>query len=330
MTPKEPVMKLLSLTAVWLSLVATAVAAEPIVTLEKQGNTVEVKIDGRPFTTYHFADSQQKPYFFPVLAEDGTSIVRPLAKPEEEAKKPKGAKIDHPHHKGIWFSIDEVNGIRYWAELGKIKNVKVELLDSGKNPAKLRTTNHWLGKNGQPVLIEKTDISIYAGRLMQFDFNLTAGDEKVIFDDTKEGLFGIRVADSICEKPKQPIADKKSGGHITNAEGLKGMAACWGLESKWVDYYGPVNDKTFGVAIFDNPRNFRHSRFHCRDYGLFTISPFGQSAYTNNKLPPDPYILESGKTARLQYGLYVHDGDQEQGKVAEAYQQYLHVAGTSN
>ena len=314
--------------AAWFGLTAVASAADPTVTLEKHGSEVEIKIGGRPFTTYHFDKSQAKPYFFPVLAEDGTSIVRPLANSteEKEAKKPKSERVDHPHHKGIWFAIDEVNGNRFWAEKATIQNVSVELIDSGKNPAKLRAVNHWLGKDGKPVLIETTEVTIHGNRLMEFDFRLTAGEQKVTFDDTKEGLFGIRVADTICEKPKQKIVDRRAGGHIVNAEGKKGMAEAWGLESKWVDYFGPVNDKTYGVTVFDNPHNFRRSRHHVRDYGLYSVSPFGQSAYTNNKLPPDPFILESGKTARLRYGLFVHNGDQEQGKVAEAYQHYLQTS----
>lgn len=320
-------MKVLSVAMAWLSLVTVALAADHVVTLDKQGTTVEVKIDGKPFTTYHFAETQAKPYFYPVLADDGTSIVRPLVNMAEEEKKPKGKRLDHPHHKGIWNSIDEVNGIRYWAELGKIQSISVEIIDSGKNPAKLRTTNHWVGKDGKPVLIETANITIFGDRLMEFDFQFTAGEQKVTFEDTKEGMFGIRLADTICEKPKQQIVGKKAGGQIVNAEGRKGMKEAWGLESKWVDYFGPIGDKTYGVAIFDNPHNFRKSRFHCRDYGLFTLSPFGQASYTNNKLPPDPFVLEPGKSIRLQYGLYVHDGDQEQGKVSEGYQKYLHAAG---
>lgn len=296
--------------AAWLVLVSAAWAAEPGVTLEKQGDHLDIKIDGRLFTTYHFDKSQAKPYFHPVLAADGTSIVRGLEKPE-----------DHPHHKGIWFSIDEVNGIRYWAEKGKIQNQRVEVLSTGKNPAQFVAVNHWLGKQpGEIELIETARVTIHANRLMQFDFSLTAPGKKVTFDDTKEGLFGIRVANTLREKGQ---------GHLVNAEGNRGMKACWGLESKWVDYFGPVQGKTYGVAIFDNPANFRRSRFHCRDYGLFTLSPFGQSAYTNGKLPPHPFILggtNPHETVRLQYGLYVHNGNEQAGQVADAYQHYLHLS----
>ena len=76
--------------------------AEPVVKLEPLTDAVLVRIDGQEFTTLRTAKTQPKPYFFPVRAADGISIVRPLEKPE-----------DHPHHKGAWCSIDEVNGIKF-------------------------------------------------------------------------------------------------------------------------------------------------------------------------------------------------------------------------
>ncbi len=282
---------------------ANSALAEPKVELIKRENAVEVKIDGREFTVLNVDKRQAKPFFSPVLAADGAIITRGLENPE-----------DHPHHKGIWCSIDEVNGIKFWAEQGKIDNQSVELVSASGNPARLRLINHWLDKEGKPLVIERTSVAIFANRLIACDIQFTAGEKPVTFDDTKEGLFGLRVANSLRGK---------EGGKIVNAEGKQGEKECWGRESKWVDYYGSVGGKTYGVALFDDPHNFRKSRFHVRDYGLFTLSPFGQHAYTNGQLPPDPLVLEPGKSVTLRYGLYVHDGDTSQGQVAEAYEGYL-------
>lgn len=284
-------------------------SAADAVQLSREGDVVSVTIDGREFTSLRTSRTQPKPYFFPVRTADGVNIVRPLENPE-----------DHPHHKGIWCSIDEVNEIKFWAEKGKIENHSLEITVPSGNPARLKIVNHWLGSDGKPVLIETVRCAIFTNRLMVYDAELQAGALPVTFGDTKEGLFGIRVANSLRGK---------EGGRITNAEGKQGEKECWGLPSKWVDYSGIVEGKTKGVALLDHPENFRASRFHVRDYGLFTLSPFGQSAYSNGQLPPDPLRLEPGQKIRLRYGLYVHDGDMLQGNIPAIYAQFLKATDTS-
>jgi hypothetical protein len=286
---------------------APAFADSKSVELKKKDNAVEVTIDGKEFTVFHFDKSQQKPFLSPVRAADGALISRGLDNPE-----------DHPHHKGIWCSIDEVNGIKFWAEKGKIENQSVELTSSSGSPAKIKIVNHWLGDDNQPLIVETTEIGIFPNRLIAYDIRFAAAEKPVTFDDTKEGMFGIRVANTLRGK---------EGGQIVNAEGLHGEKECWGQESKWVDYFGKVDGKLYGVTLIDHPQNFRKSRFHVRDYGLFTLSPFGQHAYTNGKLPPDPLVLDPGKSVRLRYGLYVHEGDSEQGRVPETYEFYLKNSG---
>lgn len=290
-------------TVLGVLLVPALSAAADTVRLEKKTDAIAVTIGGKDFTTYNTAKSQPKPYFWPVLAADGVNITRSLEKPE-----------DHPHHKGIWCAIDEVNHLRFWAEKAKIENASVEIVKAEGNPAQLRVVNHWLGTENLPILKEAVLISIHANRRIDYDIEFTAGDKPVTFEDTKEGLFGIRMANSLREK---------QGGTISNAEGMKGMKECWGKESKWVDYVGQIDGKSYGVSLFDDPKNFRKSRFHVRDYGLFTLSPFGQKAYTNGELSDDPLTLQPGKSIRLRYGLYIHEGDAQQAHVTEAYEAFV-------
>ena len=293
---------------VFLFAAPTLARAEPgTVELQKHDNVVEIKIDGKEFTVLHVDKSQAKPFFYPVRAADGAVVCRQLENPE-----------DHPHHKGIWCSIDEVNGIKFWAEKGKIENHSVELVAAAGNPAKIRLVNHWLGEDGKALVVETVAVSIFSNRLIAYDAQFTAGEKPVTFDDTKEGLFGIRVANSMRSKV---------GGQIVNAEGLHGAEECWGKESRWVDYFGTIDGKIYGVTLIDHPQNFRKSRYHVRDYGLFTVSPFGQSAYTNGKLPAKPLTIEPGKSIRLRYGLSIHSGDTEQGMVPATYEFYLKNSG---
>jgi hypothetical protein len=289
--------------------VSTVVRADDVVTLECKDKVVDARIGGQEFVTYNFASTLPKPYFSPVRAADGTIVTRGLDKPE-----------DHPHHKGIFCAVDEVNEIKFWAEKGKIVNAEVALQRSQGNPACLRVVNHWLGTDGQPLLEEATMVSIFSNRLISYDitFSPARPDTPVTFADTKEGMFGIRLANSMRGK---------EGGQIVNADGLKGDKACWGQESKWVDYFGPINGKTYGVTLCDHPGNFRKSRFHVRDYGLFTLSPFGQHSYTGGKLPAAHVTLKPGESLRLRYGIAVHSGNTAEGKAAELYDQFVKATG---
>ncbi len=262
------------------------------VSLKRNNDSVNVTLNGKEFTTYHFAKSLPKPYFFPVKSEDNALLSRPIVGADY--------KGDHPHHKGIWVSVDEINEIKFWAERGKIENRGVDLLVAEGNPAKLRVTNHWLDSQGGDVMIETTTISVFANRMLAYDINFKMVAHNVNFKDTKEGLFGFRLAESQREN--------KGDGKVFNADGKKGTKECWGQRSAWVDYTGSVDGKPYGVTLFDHPANFRPSRYHVRDYGLFSISPFGESAYTNGKEPAVNDVFKKDDQLRLRYAIYFHHG----------------------
>jgi hypothetical protein len=302
-----PMQRFLAALIIVLPLGAAA-ADHGVVRLQQNDGTIDITIDGDQFATFHFK-GYEKPFMEDLRAPGGIVVTRSLKKE---------AITDHPHHKGLWASVDEVNKNRHWMEAQSIETKKVEILKAEGDPASFKMTNVWLDGEKHPLLREETTVSISADRVASYDMQLSpAGDEPVTFGDTKEGFFALRLRDELREKG--------GTGKITTATGATGEAEAWGKPSPWVDYSGTVDGKPVGVAIFDHPSNFRPSRYHVRAYGLFAINPFGESAYTNGKNDARPFTLEKGDTLRLRYAAYVHAGDADAADVAGRYEQYAEV-----
>ena len=101
----------------------------------------DVMIGGEEFTVLRQSPELPKPFFSPVNAPGGAIITRPINDTEDK---------DHPHHKGVWLSVDEVNEVKFWAEKGQIL-VREFQADPG-NPARLKLSNEWVGPEGQVIL----------------------------------------------------------------------------------------------------------------------------------------------------------------------------------
>lgn len=137
----------------------------------------------------------------------------------------------------------------------------------------------------------------------------------IVFGDTKEGSFGLRLADS--------MRVRGGDGRIVNSEGQRDTAA-WGKRAAWVDYYGTVEGETIGVAIFDHPKSFRHPTYwHVRDYGLFAVNPFGIHDFDRGQ-PADAgnHTVSPGESLRLMYRLIFHRGSTEEARIADLWAQY--------
>ena len=287
-----------------ISLLLSTLPLQAAVEVESVGIDYIILIDGQKFAQFDTGQEHSRPFFREVRAEDGTILSRPISPPGG----------DHPHHTGIWVAVDKVNDIGFWHQQGRIKNRSVEVLQNDSDPAIMKVKNDWLDPNGKLILRERTKISIFENRLLIYDIRFTAGKHPVTFGDTEEGFFAFRMADSMREE---------SSGQVVNADGLQTAKGCWGKPSNWVDYSGKVEGKQYGVAIFDHPLNFRPGRYHVRDYGLFTINPFGEHDYTEGRLPAQTVTLKPDASLKLRYGMYFHQGNAEVGNVARVYQEFL-------
>ena len=287
------------------------------VTAEKSEHSVKISIDGEHFTTFNYAPEQTKPYFHPVYAPGKTLVVREEVFGAKDAQRNDlETNLGHHHHKGIWIGLDSINeqNFNYWGEKHVVRNESVAVAQKGNNVV-LEVVNSWLDDAAQPLIKETTRYEITPERLIDCRWELAAIDKPVTFGDTKEGLFAIRL-----EKNLREVAS----GKIINADGKKTEKEAWGVPSAWVDYSGQTTSgESVGVAIFDDPSNIRPSRYHVRAYGLFSVSPFGDKSYSRNQAEANITTLKPGEAIAFRYGMYIHEGDTEQGKVADQYKKFL-------
>jgi hypothetical protein len=156
-----------------------------------------------------------------------------------------------------------------------------------------------------------------------FDYEVTlhATDGDVTLGDTKEGSMAIRLAESMRLKPNEHNVGKPTG-HIVNSEGLRDNET-WGKRAAWVDYHGPVDGATVGVAIMDHPSNPRHPTWwHVRDYGLFAANPFGIHDFEKKAAGTGDMKIPAGRKLTFRYRFVIHEGDEQAGRIAERYQEY--------
>ena len=300
------------------SLAVAAMGGEGVAVKEAEGK-VRVEIDGALFTEYHYKDVA-RPYLYPIIGPAGTPMTRdwPMLKTTNEP-------TDHVHHKGLWFAHGDINGIDFWSEqkkFGKTIHQKFLEIKSGEKEGLIRTLNSWMAPSGTVVCTDERAIRFSAEkevRLIDYEITLIASHGEVRIGDTKEGTMAIRV----------PVTMSVSGtnglGHILSSEGLRDGAA-WGKPAKWVDYYGPVQGKTVGVALFDHPQNPRYpTRWHVRTYGLFAANPFGMHHFDKKPAGTGDLKLAPGERVTFRYRFVFHKGDEKEARIGARYEVYSGV-----
>lgn len=146
--------------------------------------------------------------------------------------------------------------------------------------------------------------------------------------DAVQRAFALR---KLIDQARGPIAPSLPGwvemttGRIQNAEGKINEKGCWGQMSDWCDYSGPIDGKVAGIAVLADPKNAQPTCWHSRNYGLMAANPFGRkrAAFPAVKGRTDLVRLAKGEHLRLRYGILVHEGDAETGRVAELYQRFV-------
>lgn len=283
---------------------------------------VDITIDGQPFTSYIWPTTLKKPVLFPIIGSDGLTLTRgyPLA------PRP-GERTDHPHHDGLWFNYSNVNGYDFWnnsdaipaarePKMGTIRFDKIVSSSSGAHRGELVTESTWIDGSGKLIIAETTRFvfSTHDGvRTIDRTAILHALD-KVVFNDDKDGLLGLRVAswlespnakggsftDGSGHETKVSGASKDASGVYLTSEGVKGDAA-WGTRGRWCALTGHTGDHVATIAIFDSHGNPGYPTYwHARDYGLFAANPLGRDNF-DRKQSAFNYTLQKGQTATFRY-----------------------------
>src|SRR5687767_5850166 len=333
-------MKLAVFLAVSLCTAAPAVAQ---VTMTQGPEQIAVDINGKPFTVFYVAGKDlNRPYLHPLRSATGKIVNRSVP-----AGQLPGETADHPHHAGLFYGHGDVNGYNYWAiqyvstlpskadaTMGRIVLKNVASVKSGKDSGTVDVVFSWLKPDGKPLLTETRRMTFYAHpelRILDFDFDFAAID-KVVFRDTKEGTFAMRMATALEEPPaKEKPGALPRAGKLVNAQGGEREANVWGKRSEWVDYAGLLDGEKVGVVMMDHPGNPRHPTYwHSRGYGLHSINPFGVSDFLNDKTKNGSLTIEPGQHVRFRYRVIIHPGV-SRARLAELYKQYAQTtSSTSN
>ncbi len=274
----------------------------------------EITVGGALFARYDVNTGPNKPFFHPVYAPGQKQVVRGFP----VAPRP-GETRDHRHHAGLWFTHGAVNGEDFWAETAS-KTVHTGYRDIVGGPVfgGFTAMTDWVGKAGNTIARDTREVRVYelaGARVMDVRIVIRPVGGPIEFGDTKEGSFGLRLADT--------MRLRGGDGQIISGSGVTG-GGTWGKRAPWVDYSGTADGARVGVAILEHPKSFRHPTWwHVRDYGLFCANPFGIHSFEQGKpAGAGAHTVQPGGSLTLMYRLVFHSGDAEQAQIARRWSEY--------
>jgi len=290
-------------------------------------NRVDIYIGRSLFTRFLYPDSLEKPVLYPIY--DGAEV--PVTRGFPMNPRP-GEPTDHPHHIGLWFNYENVNGLDFWNNsfaipadkkslYGWIKTDSVLETSSGKKGI-LRYHANWVNQQKEVLMEEHTRFEFSGNaqeRFIDRTTDLTA-DTDISFDDAKDGMLGLRLTHElqIPILQDQQFTDNKgnitivkkdtvaTGNYLTSEE--KQGDAAWSTRGAWCKVFGKIGNDSVSVTIFDYPQNPNYPTFwHARGYGLFAANPLGEKVFTNGKSAFN-FKLKKGDTVRFRHRILIQNG----------------------
>jgi len=292
------------------------------VTIDRREGLLRIEVNGLWFGDYHYQGGS-RPFLYPIHGPEQMPMTRnwPIRESENEER-------DHPHHQSLWFEHGAMNGVDFWTQgpkAGKTVHSEFTEIKPGRDVGVIRSKNNYVAPDGSVVCTDDRTLRVFNrrdDRMFDFEVTLHASNGDLVLGDTKEGTMAIRLNETMRLAPNKSNQGKPTG-HIVNSEGLRD-GATWGKRAAWVDYSGPVNGRTAGVAIFDHPDNPRHPTWwHVRDYGLFAANPFGLHDFEKKPAGSGNLTIPKGQSLTFRYRFYLHRGDEREGRVADRYREYI-------
>lgn len=290
---------------------------------------VDIFIGGKLFTSFLYPDSIEKPVLYPLRAAGGTIVTRSFPLDPRQ-----GDPTDHPHHIGLWFNFENVNGLDFWNNSYAISKEKKSLYGWIKTDKILQTTNgdkgilsyhaNWTNQQND-ILLEETTRFEFSGTAHQRIIDritVLKAVKDVLFTDAKDGLLGLRLAHElqIPTTEDQKFTDNKGNvtivkggtdnipnGNYLTSEGKQGNDA-WSTRGKWCKVYGKMGNDSISIAIIDHPKNPNYPTFwHARGYGLFAANPLGEKIFTNGKSFKN-LQLKKGESVTFRFRIIIDEG----------------------
>jgi len=223
------------------------------VTVNEQARRVDLSIDGQHFTSYIWPTTLKKPVLYPLRTAKGTIVTRGF--PLEQRP---GERVDHPHHAGLWFNYENVNGIDFWnnsdaikpenaPKMGTIVHRSIVSAKGGSDQGELDVEADWVTFDKKVLLQEHTHFVFRGGpgfRSVDRITTLRALDTKVDLKDEKDGVLGLRVVRALDSKVD--FKDEK--------DGVLGLRVVRALEipSDKPEVYTDASGRATTVAKLDN------------------------------------------------------------------------------
>ena len=321
--------------------VASATLMAASVELKRGEDQIEVLIGGKPFSTYYFHKEVVKPYLMPLRTPSGVIVSRPFPVFNDVSRADRSLPGFEPHQRPLYFDHGDIDGVDFWSEgvfssaygrasaapkqtnpataraRGQMRLIKIEEVQGGPDSGVIRA-RFALEDPNHRVLAEETQTYTFRGdarrNIIDCEYVVYAGANPVVFGDTKEGTFAVRL-NAALSTPHD---------NMLNSKGAVGEPAIWGKPADWVNYSGTVSGKQVGVVAFDHPSSFRHpTTWHARAYGLLAANPFAAREFTNDEKQDGSWTVPERKSITFRYGVVIYDGEYTPAQLADMYKQYI-------